>query len=205
MALGLVGLAFGGCETTIIAPDDSDGDTECCLAEPVCPEGTVQVDACPNGSSCFTEEACCSEILCQTLDCRAVPTCEGYETQVETCEGLNGSECRSVSLCGTTIFCAAEEFCNGYPSCDEGDPEVTGCLEDASCYTAELCGTTILCQDTALPQHGCPPEAPFDGEPCNEEGRFCDYPSGENCFDSWQCEFQDKAPVWIFAGGGCGV
>lgn len=207
VALGLMGLVFGGCETTIIADDDDADGTQCCAAEATCPDGTVQVDACPNGSSCFTEEMCCSEILCQVVDenCRAVPTCEGYETQVGSCDGLSSTECRPVTLCGTTILCAAEVFCDGYPTCDDGDPEVTDCLEEESCYVAERCGASILCQDSALPQHGCPPQAPFEGESCGEEGRFCDYPSGEDCFDSWLCEFQDKAPAWTFSGGGCGV
>lgn len=206
VAVGLAAVLFGGCETTIIADGDDD-DPQCCLAEPVCPEGSVQVEACPNGGNCFSEEACCSEILCQVLDqnCGAVPVCEPYETQVESCDGLSGMECRSVTLCGSTIYCAAEVFCDGYPTCDPGDEEVADCLEQESCYVAERCGASILCRDAALPQHGCPPDMPVEGDPCTDEGRFCDYPTGDDCFDSWLCQFQDKAPAWTWVGGGCGA
>lgn len=191
-------LGHMGCGSTVVTDDDdgSGGSGECCLAAATCPQNTTEVTSCPEGG-CVTVEVCCSEVLCKpNPPCYEPPICEAYETEVETCPA--GWTCREVTACDMTILCAQEAFCDGYPSCDEGDIEMDSCPPDASCYTAEMCGYTILCLDAALPQHGCPPFPPAEGDFCYGPGEICDYAVGPSCFESYTC-----ADGWTFVGGGC--
>jgi hypothetical protein len=203
-AFGLLAItASFGCEVTVVDGDDGhdgqDDDGECCLAMPACPAGAVEVDTCPDGS-CFTEQACCTEILCHPQpQCFEGPSCDFPAFEVDTCPANHA--CYEVTACEITILCAQEAFCGGVPSCDPGDVEVAACPDDAVCYTAELCGTTITCVDGALPQHGCPPAEPRRGLACTEQDKICDYPTQPDCFSSYLCA--DGA--WTFIGGGCGI
>ncbi len=86
------------------------------------------------------------------------------------------------------------------PSCDPGDAEVDACIPDAACYGIDNpCGDAIVCADDELPQHGCPQIEPQDGDACTQNGKFCDYPIGSDCFSSVMCE----ANKWTSIGGGC--
>ncbi len=166
---------------------DESLDAECCLAEPVCPDNAMEVDACVTGE-CFTVEACCTEKLCEPIaNCDAVPVCEDYETEVPTCDGSTAFDCHSVSVCGSTVFCESPPPCEAVPTCDEGDVEQPSgvCPQDASCYTAELCGTSVFCLDNGL-AHGCPEVPPAQGEPCSIEVT-CEYPVEGDCYDVWTC------------------
>lgn len=174
--------------SSFAACEDGGLDGECCLAEPMCPENTEEVDACET-EECVTVEACCTEKLCEPIldNCAAFPTCEGSEVEVSTCENSQGINCHPVSLCGSTIFCEEQPPCEAVPVCDEGDVEQPSgvCPEDASCYTAELCGSSVFCLDNGL-AHGCPEVPPTQGEPCPQEVT-CEYPAGVDCYEIWQC------------------
>lgn len=178
--------------------EDGEGGESCCTMDPQCPTGAVQVASC-GSADCFSVEACCTEILCEPEpECRGLPSCEGYEEQVDSCE--SSIECRPVSMCGVTIYCNAEEFCGAVPTCDPDDEEVPVCPLDASCYDVTMCGATITCFDHAL-QHGCPDSMPAEGQPCADPGHWCDYPLTDGCFESWNC--QEDQLIWTFGGGGC--
>lgn len=119
--------------------------------------------------------------------CAAWPSCEPYEVEVVTCDGSVALNCRSVTVCGETIFCEEPVTCTAVPSCDEGDEQVPACPNDGSpCYQVELCGTVISCVDNGL-AHGCPPSPPAELDPCTELGLVCDYPLNNGCYDSWTC------------------
>lgn len=201
-ALSLSVASLVGCESQV---EVADGGA-CCEAAPACPEGAIEVAACAT-ADCFSVEACCSEILCEPgAQCTLAPACDGYETQVESCEGLTTTDCHSVSACGVTIFCSAEEFCPGVAMCDAGDDEVGECPADGACYTAELCGESVLCWDVGL-AHGCPETIPASGSVCSDYELLCDYPiNGGDCFESWQCQaslLPDGGLIWQHVGGGC--
>ncbi len=202
-------MASAGCDSNVTVEDGgAGGGTECCLAEPQCPDGTLEVSECIT-NACTAVEACCSSKLCEPeATCTALPSCEPYEIEVATCEGSTGISCRAVTDCGTTIFCEEPEFCTAVPLCDQGDVEQPGgvCPADVSCYQVELCGSVITCVDNGLP-HGCPETPPAAGQYCEIVGLTCDYPiNGGDCYDSWTCADafagSGSSDAGIGAGGG---
>ncbi|MBL8740769.1 MAG: hypothetical protein JNK04_06740 [Myxococcales bacterium] len=205
----LVAIGATGCESTIDI-QGGGGQGECCLAEPECPAGTLEVSQCLS-DACQIVEACCSSKLCEPASsCTAEPQCESFEVEVATCEGSTGISCRAVTDCGSTIFCEEPEFCTAVPVCDEGDEEQPSgvCPDDGACYQVELCGSVITCADYGLP-HGCPPIPPVVGQTCDVIGLICDYPiNGGDCYDSWTCVDSfaaEPADAGIGAGGGSGA
>jgi hypothetical protein len=206
----LFAVGVAGCDATVDT-EDGGGEGECCLMDPQCPEGTLEVSECLT-SACSSVEACCTQKLCEpAASCTAEPSCEPFEVEVATCEGSTGISCREVTDCGSTIFCEEPEFCTAVPVCDKGDEEVPGCPNDGSpCYQVELCGSVISCVDNGLP-HGCPETPPTQGQFCESFGQVCNYPIDEvGCYDSWTCAdqfagrdgFDDPG---IGAGGGSGA
>jgi hypothetical protein len=99
--------------------------------------------------------------------CTAYPFCQAHEyavTDPAYCEV--GGGCRQVSLCGATIWCTTPTICNGYPSCDEGDFQLSGaCPPGGSCYERTSCGLTITCLVAE-----CYPPAEYNRVYYSEEG-----------------------------------
>lgn len=79
--------------------------------------------------------------------CLMDPVCGPEEYQVDECWPGDGGACRSVSACGTEIFCQ-ESYVECYegPYCPTGY-EVDACPADTSCYPVTECGYTIYCLD----------------------------------------------------------
>lgn len=212
-AVGVAVLVAGGaagCDSQVEVEDGgAGGGGECCLMDPQCPEGTLEVSECLT-NACSSVEACCTQKLCEpAATCTAEPVCEPFEVEVSTCEGSTGISCRAVTDCGSTIFCEEPEFCTAVPVCDEGDEQVPACPNDGSpCYQIELCGSVISCIDNGLP-HGCPETPPTLGQYCDIIGLTCNYPIDGDCYDSWTCADQfagsDGFDAGIGAGGGSGA
>ncbi len=87
-------------------------------------------------------------------------------------------------------------------TCDPGDTQMDDCTPLPPCYSIDdpCSAGVIICSDVALPQHGCPQTEPLDGDSCTEEGQFCDYDLGNDCFTSKMCD----GGQWVSIGGGCG-
>jgi len=189
-------LGFAGCDDS---PDVDDG--ECCLADPQCPAGAREVEACLT-DECFTVQACCSEKVCEPEESCAL-SCDASEIEVPSCDGAPFG-CRSVELCGATLFCQTPDFCTAVPNCDDGDVEQPSgsCPDDAVCYQVDQCGSTVLCSDNGLP-HGCPEMPPVVGEPCMQVVS-CAYPvKGSDCVETWNCTDSSMLrPPPIPCGGG---
>ena len=159
---------------------------------------------------------------CLGADCPA-PGCPGTSPiQGTSCDLPDMTECRyadpimgdcsSVWQCSPVYpeagapsewyFMGQEGICECVSeTCDPGDVEVSDCIPDAGCYTLDnFCNDgVIVCADIALPQHGCPLSQPTDGMSCSDQGMFCDYPQGNDCFSSVMCD----SGSWWWIGGGC--
>lgn len=181
---------FDSCDTDglLCSYTDAEGCTTDFRCDPVYPEAGAPSEFVVLGS-----EGC--------TNCLADPTCEPYEIEASSCEGVDPAQfdCHSVSACGTTIYCLLP-VCDQAPQCDPGDVQVDECLQDVGCYTVSSCDSAILCSDIALPQAGCPALEPESGDPCGVPGEFCDYPDGPDCFMSYYCQ-EDGTIMW--SGGGC--
>jgi len=221
-AASLVPLA-AACGSTVVY-DDGDGGNggsggsgggECdaiCDAYPSCDGNSYEVDSCPDGandSGCYESTLCCATIYCQPYcnggpgcECESPPMCPLDTVQVPSCS--EDFDCFSISDCGLTISCQYSNTCDGFPSCDPGDAEVDSCPTDVNCYEASLCGSSIFCIDNSNPEHGCPQTVP-DGLGCNPsfDTQICDYPTSDDCFESYACEVGGDAAFWTFIGGGC--
>lgn len=122
-----------------------------CLAIPVCPEDTYEVDVCPFDAECFEQTLCGTTITCASdyITCDAVPVCPGGTVMVDSCP--QDVACYEETICGTTIYCADEGiYCDAIPTCGDGYFEVDKCPSDANCYEETLCGTTISCMEGAV-------------------------------------------------------
>ena len=154
--LPFVAVAFlaTGC---IIEPGELDerpdgGPPPNCLAVPVCDDGWVEVDACPqDDADCREHTLCGTTISCTPADqCLALPSCRRHEEQSEAPCAEHEALCRVVSLCGATLYCREDvSHCEAYPVCEAGDEESEiACDPDADepCYTRSVCGYTIHCR-----------------------------------------------------------
>lgn len=168
---------------------DADGCTAIWTCAPVYPEAGA-----PSTWSYGGHEGDGCEVGCEA------PSCPAPYVLVPGCPAGPGDCYSDATSCGEAFFCYTEE-CFGAPACDAGDTLVPSCPLDAPCYSVTVCGATVTCVDSTMPEHGCPPVVPADGEACdpNAGPTFCDYPTSPGCFESWQCE----ATGWTFAGGGC--
>lgn len=93
----------------------------------------------------------------QPIGCPTIaPACDPGSTQYSSdaaCKNAGNDYCytRSVSCQGrvtASIVCGSgRSQCDGYPVCDEGDTQTSGCPKttNARCYDRTTCGTTIMC------------------------------------------------------------
>jgi hypothetical protein len=82
--------------------------------------------------------------------CLAFPACPAGEVQIsgpEECPPeLPGSACHTVTACCSTIWCATDNQCEAFPSCDPGDATFfEPCPPIDTCYSRSLCGSTVWC------------------------------------------------------------
>lgn len=196
-------LGLGALVAALFVPFAQQGCGQCAAA-PVCGEGEVEVDECPEDEdSCYENEICGTTIFCQPQpgQCEAAPTCDGSDLEVQACP--SGVDCYERSLCGTTILCQPVSTCAAVPTCDAGDAEINGaCPDDAACYEATECGSTILCSDDAEPAHGCPSQEPLTGGACDPATApaECHYPP---C-GFYSCTNVNGDFEWTVSGG-CGT
>lgn len=215
-------IAMSACreERTTIVPDggvQSDGDTAQCAALPFCAEGETAVSnesECPQDTSCRPVTLCGSTIWCWS----GAGTCAGpnpggctrndsYDSCEEgfrcdlsqprpsgcSCNPEQGTwEC-TPDLSGGT--CVPEAQCAAYPSCADGETEVSSeaeCPQDTSCRAVSICGSTIWCW-RGVTCEGTNPGGCTNDDSC-DEGFRCDFsqsrPSACGCDPengSWIC------------------
>jgi hypothetical protein len=74
---------------------------------------------------------------------------ETVYSNVTSCTNAGNELCRLVkSSCTTSSwYCGSRTAqCDGYPSCNAGDQQVSSCNSFDDCYDRTLCGTTITCK-----------------------------------------------------------
>lgn len=152
-AVGLVGCSDAETE----GESDSEADTGppvTCLAVPTCDGGDEQVEACPDGGSCYSLTECGSTITCV----------------------------RKGGDAGDPVDTGPPISCDAYPSCDEGDEEVQTCPDGGSCYTRTECDSTITCLSTGADtgDGGSLDAGPADGGDVEDAGGTCPEPSSQN-------------------------
>lgn len=127
----------------------STGNTGQCDGIPECNPGEVEVaseSACPRNANCRQYTSCGVTLWCaQERDqCDAVPTCPVGTQQRVDAYPTAGPNDITVTVCGSTIFCAK---CKP-PVCDPGDTPLKSqadCPPGASCYPSGACGVTVWC------------------------------------------------------------
>lgn len=133
--------------------------------------------------------------------CNAVATCPSgwYQVGPGSCR-TDAANCMTVTVCCDTITCLQEvALCDGYPSCENGDSQVSECPADASCYERSLCGATILCQDVAC----APADEPYRnyaamGDDCQTVAFDClgeSAPFSNDC--GCGCEQDRNCPAFV--------
>ena len=148
-----------------------------CLAEPVCPIGSYQVEDCLEDIGCFEQTMCGTTILCaEDIYCDAIPVCPDGTVEVPQCP--QDTSCFEQRVCGTTILCSGEVWCDALPACPAGYELVDSCPTDANCYEETVCGITVAClerQATCLAIPVCPADKkmveacdPSLNTPCEE-------------------------------------
>lgn len=122
----------------------------------VCSDFEAEVPWCDvDSSDCSFQMSSCGGVYCQSALCNGLPMCDEGEEEVPSCAG-EGEGCRSVSECGTTIYCATT--CVEPSVCT---PEQTAhygaCPPDESCVERQHCGETVYCveEPTCEPVEPC--------------------------------------------------
>ena len=172
-----------------------------CEAYPVCEEGWVEVEECPEGVECTQESVCGYTITCAKDDpvqCQAYPpSCPEGSEQVPAVQPRGHPRCFEESLCGYTITCevAPQAACLGIPTCPQGSAEVDSCdpstatcpslaLRARSCAASS--STVSACpqgyvQTTARPTlHELPGRLDPEVNQCGQ---------GEDCFTETLCGY----------------
>ena len=159
----------------------------CLAVEYSCPDDLQMCDPEKGDAACEAYEMgsgrCTQTIYCQprpadTL-CNAPPSCEQGETiSQDECQD-NEENCRSVTKCGTTMYCRAEPLvnCAAEPICERGQlSSDTPCdEEDESCTEVTMCGKTIYCREDAqcdgLP--ACNSNETGSDQVCDDDDQSC--------------------------------
>ena len=79
--------------------------------------------------------------------CLADFQCDEGDTEIDIDSGCPvGAECYAKTVCCETGYCMRQQpICDGIPTCQEGESEVTECPEGWSCTLRALCGAVITC------------------------------------------------------------
>jgi hypothetical protein len=174
--------ALSGC--LFLSSEEPDDDVACPAIYELCPEGSVEVEACAPGARCVTKNTCggAEGTICQYEDdvqCKALPVCGEGEVEIGRCgqaelcayECAPGATCRTSSICGETVFCQQDNInCRAIPVCPEGTTEVEQCPADTSCSEHSICGVTIKCAKDINNCEAYPscPEGAVEVESCND-------------------------------------
>lgn len=130
----------------------------------VCADFESEVPWCDvDTSECSIQESSCGEVYCQSALCNGLPSCDAGEAEVATCAGED--ECQSVSVCGTTIYCAPP--CDIQPLCGPDQIQYAdACPPGQVCERRSACGETIYC----TVEDNCTSFAPCTGAPSSVVG-----------------------------------
>lgn len=174
VGVALASLAIlAGCSGKVVGtdltrqPDPSDPSDPTNLNNP--PKCATVAAACDHGDVSFASDKACGE------------------SGAAYCYSRSGACRTEVIWCGHP----GTAQCDGYPSCDAGDEQVSGCPNGGpsnviSCYPRSACGTTITC----LHRSGCPALPQCD-------------PGDKQVGDASQC-FQNP-PLSCYSRDLCGV
>ncbi len=209
-----VALLATGC---ILDPNDLEGGGDGgpppnCEAVPICDDGWVEVDECPQDDvDCRERSLCGTTIHCMpAAQCLAFPSCRPDEEQSEEPCGEGEADCRQENLCGATIYCRdGGDQCAAYPSCHgEEVPTEEPCEENEElCREVSLCGATIYCREDIghceaylvcdegdeESEIACDPDA---DEPCYTRS-ICGYTI--NCRPGPMCDAEPTCEPWEIA------
>jgi hypothetical protein len=132
----------------MLADARTDGQEDVCAAIPICPEGTEQVDVCPD-DTCVTGALCGETILCHPTPCMPDldPCPEGTVPMDASCpQGLECIEVTDACL-GFVTICAPTDC-----ECPEGTFPNACDLDEPLCFQID-CGLT--CELQCTPPEGC--------------------------------------------------
>ena len=158
-----VGDAAPVLEPAPIPPPEPEPE-QSCDAEPVCPRGYDQVQACEDGGVCETVTTCGDSILCQTCPPGAGFVCPEGMYEVDAC--TNDGSCFGITDCSGTIMC---ESCD---VCPEGMIRVPDCLPDVPCFRCEGDGDGLFPACAPEDQVRCPPHT-SQVDDCLEDDPLC--------------------------------
>lgn len=133
------------CGPAIFCADDICEPSEPCYAD------ETEVPFCDESSpNCRARISCGAPLYCQSIQCEAAPACGSDERVVGACDA---SACRSVSVCGSTIYCIPTDMCLAEPSCETYEEQVPldfECGPESFCRFVEECSVTIQCLSAAI-------------------------------------------------------
>jgi len=164
------------------------GNVDCVDPADPCAEGKAPSDDRP----CMPWEATCDHVhtcdadearWCRVVEmCLAMPSCEPGTSGSELPCGLDEPDCRTLSVCGSTLHCRVDMDCDAAPSCppNQLQSRVPCGLDEPECHSIYMCGQALWCREDT----GC------DGIPSCERGIATEYPcveGEEHCERSSAC------------------